>query len=122
MGTFQAAIEVGDLAASRFRPVDALVDTGASYTTLPESLLRDLGVTPHAERVFLLATGQSITRPIGRTWVRVDGRQEMTIVVFADEGAMPLLGAVTLEEMGLGVDPLSQKLIPVPGLLTASLG
>ena len=99
MGTFQTAIEVGDLAASRFRPVDALVDTGASYTTVPKSLLRDLGVTPHAERVFLLANGQSITRPIGRTWVRVDGRQEMTIVVFADEGAMPLLGAVTLEEM-----------------------
>ena len=102
--------------------MDALVDTGASYTTVPKSLLRDLGVTPHAERVFLLANGQSITRPIGRTWVRVDGRQEMTIVVFADEGAMPLLGAVTLEEMGLGVDPLSQKLIPAPGLLTTSLG
>jgi hypothetical protein len=41
----------------------------------------------------------------------------MPIVVFGDEGALPLLGAVTLEEFGLGVDPIARKLIPVPGLL-----
>ena len=33
------------------------------------------------------------------------------------EGSEPLLGAVTLEEMGLGVDPLNQRLVPVTLLL-----
>jgi predicted aspartyl protease len=64
----------------------------------------------------LLATGETVVRDIGRTWVRIDGRMEMTIVVFGDDGAPPLLGAVTLEEFGLGVDPVG--LVPVPGLLT----
>jgi len=118
MGTFSVTVEVGDPQAQRFHAVQALADTGASYTTLPASLLRDLGVTPHGQRPFLLATGGTVVREIGRTWVRIDGRVEMTIVVFADERALPLLGAVTLEEFGLGVDPVGRKLVPVPGLLT----
>ena len=118
MGTFSVTIEAGDPQGQRFRAVEALVDTGASYTTLPASILRDLGVSPHGHRPFLLAMGGTVTRDIGRTWVRIDGRVEMTIVVFADEGALPLLGAVTLEEFGLGIDPVAKKLIPVPGFLT----
>jgi predicted aspartyl protease len=118
MGTFSVTIEAADPTGRRFRPVEALVDTGASYTTLPASFLRDLGVTPHSQRPFLLATGETVMRDIGRTWVRIDGRTEMTIVVFVEDGAPPLLGAVTLEELGLGVYPVARKLIPVPGLLT----
>ena len=56
-------------------------------------------------------------RDVGWAWLRVDDREGFSLVVFADEGAKPLLGAVTLEEMGLGVDPVAQKLIPVDGYL-----
>lgn len=118
MGTFTVTIHAGDQHGERYRPIEALVDTGASYTTLPASVLRDLGVTPHSKRAFVLANGEQVTRDIGRTWVKLDGHTEMTIVVFGDDGALPLLGAVTLEEMGLGVDPLARKLIDVPGMLT----
>ncbi len=38
-------------------------------------------------------------------------------VIFGDEDSQPLLGAVTLEIFRLGVDAVSQRLIPVPGLL-----
>jgi predicted aspartyl protease len=118
MGTFSVTIEAGDPQGQRFRAVEALVDMGASYTMFPASLLRDLGVTPHGQRPFLLATGDTIVRDIGRMWVRIEGRMEMTIVVFGDDGGPLLLGAVTLEEFGLGVDPVARKLVPVPGLLT----
>ncbi len=110
-------MEVGDPQGGNFEAVDALVDTGASYSALPGSLLRCLGVTPHARHPFLLADGRTVERELGRTWVRIDGQVEMTIVVFVDEGARPLVGAVTLKEMRLGVDPLGRKLIPVPGYL-----
>jgi aspartyl protease family protein len=118
MGTFAITIEAGDPQARRFRSIEALVDTGASYTTLPGSLLRELGVASHGQRPFLLAAGDTVVRDIGRTWVRISGQTEMTIVVFGDDGASALLGAVTLEEFGLGVDTIARKLIPVPGLLT----
>ncbi len=54
---------------------------------------------------------------IGSVLIRISGRTRPTIVVFGDSGAEPLLGVVTLEEFRLGVDPLGQRLIPVPGLL-----
>ena len=120
MGVFRVSIEVGDPNGERFEPVEALLDTGASYTTAPASLLRRLGVETQERRPFLLADARTIERDIGQTWLRIDGRRLMTIVVFGDEGAACLLGAVTLEEFGLGVDPIGRKLIAVPGYLMAA--
>jgi hypothetical protein len=50
-------------------------------------------------------------------FVRVDGRGRFTPCIFGDDGSNPLLGAVTLEEMGLGVDPVNRKLVEVEGYL-----
>ncbi len=46
MGTFSVQIQVGDLVGQRFVEVEALVDTGASDTVLPQDVLRGLGITP----------------------------------------------------------------------------
>ncbi|MDE3096406.1 MAG: retroviral-like aspartic protease family protein [Chloroflexota bacterium] len=118
MGTFNVTIHAGDPARTRFEPVEALVDTGASYTMLPAALLRRLDVPGMGRRPFVLASGGLRTKEVGQTWIRIDGREVMTVVVFGDDGGPALLGAVTLEEFGLDVDPLGQKLIEVPGLLT----
>ena len=117
MGTFKVGIEVGDPQGQRYERVEALVDTGATYTTLPSSLLRRLGVAPHIRLPFELADGRRIERDVGRTWVRIDGRAEMTMVVFGEEAAGPVLGAVTLETFLLAPDPVRRRLVSVPGLL-----
>jgi len=106
-------MEVGDPEGQRFQAVEALVDTGATNTALPSSLLAKLGVSPHTTTVFELADGRELELGVGRTWVRVDGQQEFTQVVFAGEATEPILGAITLEEMGLAVDPISRRLLPV---------
>jgi len=117
MGIFRVRIEVGDPQGSRFEAVDALVDTGASHTAAPASLLRRLGIAPYQKGSFQLADGRLVELDIGQTWVRVNGEQAISQVVFADEGTQPLLGAVTLEQLGLGIDPVRKRLIPVPRLL-----
>ncbi|MBM3946367.1 MAG: hypothetical protein FJ315_03060 [SAR202 cluster bacterium] len=117
MGTFRVTIGVGDPPGQRYEPVDALVDTGATYTTLPASFLRQLRVVPHTRDTFELADGRLVEQDIGRTWVRIDGRSEIVLVVFAGEGARPLLGAFTLEALRPGVDPVRRRLVPVRGLL-----
>jgi predicted aspartyl protease len=63
--------------------------------------------------VFELADGRQLELEIGRAWVRVDGQREYTQVVFGPEGSEPVLGAITLEEMNLAVDPVARKLVPV---------
>lgn len=113
MGTFRVQIEVGDPEGEGFQRFEALVDTGSSNTALPASVLRSLGVVPYRKAVFELADGRLIEAEIGRTWVRVNGDQELTQVVFAEEDTQPILGAITLEELGLGVDTIKQALIPV---------
>ena len=120
MGTFRVAIEIGDPRGERYEQVEALVDTGATYTTAPASILQRLGVTPHDRVTFIMADGRRIERQVGRTRVRVDGKAEVTLVVFGDEGVEALLGAYTLEGVRLGVDPANQRLVPTPGLLMRS--
>ena len=48
MGTFPVTIEVGDPRGERFEPVEALVDTGASFTWVPGDMLPRLDVVPLA--------------------------------------------------------------------------
>ena len=120
MGTFHITLAVGDPQGESYVPVEALVDTGATYTMLPASMLQNLGVVPHDRAEFELADGNVAEMDIGRTWVRIDGRSEIVPIIFGEEGTTVLLGAVTLEIFRLGVDLVRQELIPVRGLVMAS--
>lgn len=117
MGTFRVPIDIGDPQGERWTSLDALVDTGASVVSAPTSVLRDLNIVPLMRQPFRSAHGEVREMEIGRTWVRFEGREVMTLVVFNDEGSSPLLGALALEEAFLGVDPVGQRLVPVEGLL-----
>jgi clan AA aspartic protease len=113
MGTFTVHIEIGDAQALRFEGVEALVDTGATNTVLPAHILRSLGIEAYTRSVFELADGRQLEMDVGRAWVRVDGKQEFTQVVFGGDDREAILGAVTLEEMALAVDPVARRLVPV---------
>jgi predicted aspartyl protease len=126
MGTFRVTIEIGDPAGRHYETVGALVDTGATYPTVPAPLLERLGIVPHVRDTFILADGRRVERDIGRTWIRVDGRAELTLVVFGDPDTPSLLGAYTLEGLRLAADPVGRsegvrspadRLIPVPAYL-----
>ncbi len=119
MGIFHATIEIGDPAGQRFESVDALVDTGASYTSVPASLLERLGVKREDRMAFVLADGSQHEKEIGQTWVRVDGKRVITIVIFGEDEAPALLGAYTLEGVRLAVDPVNKRLIPTPAYLVS---
>ena len=92
--------------------IEATVDTGAAYTTLPTSMLRELGVEPRGTRAFLLADGRRVEMDHGQAWATIDGESVVTIVVFGEDGAPPLLGAYTLEGLALAADPVAQRLVP----------
>ena len=54
MGTFLVEIELGDPEGRRYETVEALVDTGATYTTVPGSTLRRLLVVARCRNHVLL--------------------------------------------------------------------
>lgn len=117
MATSPVPIEVGPMDQSRFERIEALVDTGATYTVVPRDVLERLGITPQFRRRFRVADGRVVELDMAWAVVKVEGEMTYTICVFGEPGMDALLGAVTLEELGLGVDPVNQRLVPVELLL-----
>lgn len=117
--TFNVTIDIGDPSGQRFEALEALVDTGATYTVVPAPVLERLGVPRHARDRFVLADGRGVELDFGHTWARVDGRTVITLVVFGEPGARTLLGAYTLEGVRLAADPVGRRLVPVSGLMVA---
>ena len=117
MGAFSVTIGLGDPQGQRFEDVDALVDAGATLTSAPASLLRQIGVTPTRKGTFRLANGRQVEMDMAETRVSVEGLETTTWVLFGEEAAPALLGAMTLEGLLLGVDPFNRRLVPVEGLL-----
>ncbi len=101
---------------TEIKEVELLVNTGAIYTVLPSTLLRSMGVKPVGRRRFRLADNRVVEREVGIIGIEVEGVKTHTPVVFGDENVY-LLGTVTLEELGLEVDPVTRKLKPAELLL-----
>jgi clan AA aspartic protease len=112
MGTFTWPLRISDMDGQHSLDVEATVDTGAFYTTIPARLLRQLGIEPMGSRRFLVADGRRVEMEYGQAWATVDGESEVTIVAFGQDDSPPLLGAYTLNGLALAVDPSSQRLIP----------
>ena len=117
MGTFKVAFQIGSITGDRWEWVEALVDTGATYSLVPGAVLRSLGVEPMSRFPFVLADGTRIDQDVAEARVRLNGDERTTLVIFGSERTEPILGAYTLEGFLLGVDPAGQRLISVPGLL-----
>ena len=116
MGTFPYPLEVISADGSRSEVVNALVNTGSTFTCLPASLLRELGITPNRRIQSELPDGSIVSDDVGEAHVRVAGIEQPTIVTFADENAPPVLGAYTLTGALLVVDPVRQRLAPTHAL------
>jgi len=115
--TFSVQIQVGDLAGNLYVDVEALVDTGASDTVLPQAILRQLEIAPIDRSRYRLADGRIIEYDVGEARIRIDGSERTALVVFGPADTAALLGATTLELFHLAVDPVEKRLNPVPGLL-----
>ncbi len=117
MGTFSVEIAIGTPDRQRWVTVDAVVDTGASITSVSSSVLRGLGVEPVMRKRFRFGQGEIRTMEVGQTWLRIEDEEIITQVLFNEENTTPLLGALALESAYLGIDPIAQKLVPVDGLM-----
>jgi len=102
-------------------PVECVVDSGAIYSVVSEKTLESLGIRPVATEEIRLANGEKIQRKKGTAAFRYGERVGGADVIFGEEGDMDLLGALTLEALGLSLDPLKRELRPLP-LLLAGVG
>ena len=98
-------------------PVEFLVDSGAVHSVVPASILERLGIEPLDEQVFRLADGTKVVRRKGGAVFRYGERVGVADVIFGEGGDSNLMGATTLESLGLVLDPLRRELKPLPMVL-----
>lgn len=91
-------------------PVRFLVDSGASQTVLPTVTWRALGLAPRSTETFELADGSTVQRGVAEAYLTLPQGAVTTQVVLGEPGDEPLLGALTLEQLGLVLDPLRREL------------
>jgi predicted aspartyl protease len=103
--------------AKRTRRVKCLVDSAASFSVIPRSTLQDLRIRPDTKQTFTLADGTQIECEIGTAYFKLDGREGSSMVIFGEQGDATLLGVLTLESLGLMLDPLKPELRKLPLLL-----
>jgi clan AA aspartic protease len=93
--------------------LELLVDTGAIYSVIPASVLERLGVARLKRQRFTLADGTHQTWDVGEIFFELGEDVGTSSVVFGPEGVTPLLGAFTLESLGLMVNPVTRELLPM---------
>lgn len=93
-----------------------LVDSGAVYSVVPGSVLKKLGIKPTSSQEFILANGEVIKRAVGNAYFEYLDKIRAAPVIFGDEGVF-LLGATTIEALGMILDPIRRELKPLPMLL-----
>jgi clan AA aspartic protease len=94
-----------------------LVDSGALYSVVPASVLRRLGIKPGRVKSFIFADGTEVKRALGQALFRLNGEEAASSVMFGAAGDSVLLGTVSLEALGLMLDPLKRELRPLPMML-----
>lgn len=114
MGTFTHQIRL--FVDGRSETLDALVDTGATFTTVPSPVLDRLGVEPHRTVRLRLADGRVQDRRIGRVMAEIDSMQEEILCAFGAPDDLATIGAHTLEAFLLVADPIEQRLVPTEAL------
>jgi predicted aspartyl protease len=105
---------------ARRESVDLLIDSGAVYSFVPRVLLERIGIASHSRQRFRLADGSTIERDRGDAVFFFRGQQGASPVMFAEPGDATLLGAVTLESLGLVLDAVRRDLLPLPMIVSGT--
>lgn len=121
MGLTGLSVEVGNPANPEVTEKrEFLIDSGAIYSVVPTPILEKLDIKPLAEQEFRLADGSKIAREKGIALFKYRDQIGGADVIFGEVGDSQLLGAFTLEALGLALDPLRRELKPLPMILASS--
>jgi predicted aspartyl protease len=123
MGTFTTKLKVWNPAdPEKAEELEALVDTGAAFSWVSRTRLERLGVTPSRRMPFRTIDGRLLERDLAIVHVGTNGYVAPDLVVMAEPGEMEVIGAHSIEGLGLAADPVQKRLVPTVMLALAVTG
>jgi predicted aspartyl protease len=118
--------QLGMLPPEKVRRITArgIVDSGATLLVLPESIVKQLGLSPAGTVTVQYADDRQATRPrVGNVAVRLLGRESVFDGWVEPNRKDVLIGAVVLEVLDLLIDCKNQRLVPRdPTTITGAAG
>jgi predicted aspartyl protease len=87
-----------------------LVDSGATYTLLPQKVWQAIGLEPKRAVTFTLADGTTVERKVSKCHIALPQGEGYTPVILGEPGDEAFLGMVTLEILGLVLNPFTREL------------
>ena len=112
VGTFSVDFVIRNRATAQARELNGVVDTGASHTVIPATILDELGIEREQTRVFSFADGSRRELAIGWAEMDLQGQRGHVYVVFGPDSRKILIGAMALETFALAADAKYRRLIP----------
>ncbi len=114
MGLIHVNVELSNLARDNglegsSESVRVMVDTGATLSVFPTSMLERLGIRRIGQRRFQ-GFGGGLVRDVGSVCLTYEGETVATTVVFGQEDDVSVLGVTALEMLGFQVDPVKGEL------------
>lgn len=116
MGLVRVEVDVSRDGGPR-ETVEFLVDSGAMYSVLPWRVWRALGLKPTRTMKFTLADGTTVRRRLSDCRLTYQGIDVPSPVILGERRDVALLGTVTLESMGLVLNPFTRTLKPMRMML-----
>ncbi len=110
MGLVRAEVTVLSPDHSQRETLDLLVDTGSTWTWIPEDVAIRLSTEPIGRALFETADGRTLERPIGDALVECAGSRGVVGIAYGRPGDASVLGVTALERLGLEVDPVRRVL------------
>ena len=97
--------------------VRLLVDSGATYSLLPKAVWEAIELEPKRKVSFAMADGTALERSVSEAYLILPQGEAHTPVILGEEDDEALLGVVTLEILGLVLNPFDRTLHPMRMLL-----
>jgi predicted aspartyl protease len=94
-----------------------LVDSGATFSLIPQVIWQTIELVPKKKMVFTFADGSSVERDISECYIILPQGEAHTPVILGEADDEALLGIVTLEILGLILNPFKRILQPMKMML-----
>ena len=113
MGTFRTKLRVWNPARPEevYEP-EVWVDTGAAFSWISRSKLEAMGVKTLRQMQFRTIEGHIVDLPFAAVFVGFDSYISSDMVVMADVTDSEVMGAHSIEGLGLAADPVQHRLVP----------
>lgn len=106
--------KISDADVRRVTIPDALVDTGATFLSLPRQVIQQLGLKKSFSRRIMTSKGPAESDVYDTVRLTIQGRSCNQDVMEVPDGVPALVGQIPLESLDFVVDPVNQKVIGNP--------